>query len=174
MPQAKIFKQEFASAFGTDVLKRCWLDDPVAIARLARHALSHAGGRETDELRDYRPRHGFDIEGGELQVKATDTRQLFDHLKERAYVLVAKAVTIPSFQQARCCHAWGNKGNKPGTYPIRKRYDHYGRCPNRHARIVRRTDVLVAQGCRDARVLVPWPCRCSLDVGPGHPACEQV
>ncbi|HQU42613.1 MAG TPA: hypothetical protein PK867_07360 [Pirellulales bacterium] len=49
--------------------------------RLARHALLHAGGRVTDELLDYRPRYGFDIEGGELQVKATDTRQLFDQLK---------------------------------------------------------------------------------------------
>lgn len=98
MPQAKAFKRDFTSAFGSDLLKLCWLDHPVAIARLARHALSHAGGRITDELRDYRPPHGFDVEGGELQVKATDTRHLFDHLKDRAFALAEKAITMPSFQ----------------------------------------------------------------------------
>lgn len=69
-----------------------------AIARLARHALSHAGGRVTDELHKYRPHHGFDIEGGELQVKATDTRQIFDQLKHRAFALVEAAISLPKLQ----------------------------------------------------------------------------
>jgi hypothetical protein len=98
MPKGKIFKQEFTSAFGADLLKLCWLDHPVAIARLARHALSHAGGRVTDELHSYRPYHGFEIEGGELQVKATDTRQLFDQLKGRVSALAEKALMMPGFQ----------------------------------------------------------------------------
>ena len=98
MPQARAFKKEFESVFGVDLLKLCWLDHPVAIARLARHALSHAGGRLTQELRDYRPHHGLDIETGELQIKATDTRQLFDHLKDRVFALVEKAIPMPNFQ----------------------------------------------------------------------------
>lgn len=42
-------------------------------------------------------RKAFDVEGGELQIKVTDTRQLFDQLKQRAYALVEKAVTMASF-----------------------------------------------------------------------------
>lgn len=55
-------------------------------------------GPVTDDLRDCRPHHGFGTEGGELQVEATNTRQLFDQLKGRAFALVEKAITMPRFK----------------------------------------------------------------------------
>lgn len=96
-PRRRHYDWQFAR-LRDDLLKRCWLDGPVAIARRTRHALSHAGGRETEELKNYRPEHRFEILGGELQVKASDTRQLFDQLKGRVYALAEKAVTMRSFQ----------------------------------------------------------------------------
>ena len=82
--------------FGQQVAQDC-LDAPeVRAARLVRNALAHNGGKESDELR--KVQHGIRVEGGVLQIMAPDTRRLFDVLKERAYNLVEKALTLPNMR----------------------------------------------------------------------------
>lgn len=98
MQRGKEFSRDFRTAFGDALFQSCWADSPIAIARLARHALSHAGGRETEDLNLYRPRHEFEVRSDEIQVKATNTRSLFECLKDRSFTLVEKAASMPEFK----------------------------------------------------------------------------
>jgi hypothetical protein len=72
------------------------LDDPeIEIARLARNALTHDGGRISEKLRA-KP-HGITVEGDELQIMPHDTRRLFDLLKGRATEILETAASLPDF-----------------------------------------------------------------------------
>ena len=83
------------SAFGEEVTSHA-TDQVVNVARLARNAIVHAGGRLDDKLRGMQ--HGLVGEDGVLQIMAADTKRLFDELKERATKLTDKAITLPEIK----------------------------------------------------------------------------
>lgn len=79
--------------FGAKLAKDCLAASQVMTARLVRNTLAHNGGRETPQLQSLS--HELVVEGGVIQIMASDTRKLFELLKGRAYKLVRKAVTLP-------------------------------------------------------------------------------
>lgn len=89
------FKDDFEAAFGTSLLEQCWSDRDVNLARLARHAIVHAGGRETNELRSQK--HPFEVQGKEIQIFAPETTTLYGLLKERVILIANTAVAMPEF-----------------------------------------------------------------------------
>jgi hypothetical protein len=82
--------------FGPQIADDCLNSSDVKIARLVRNSLAHNGGKETDDLK--KVKHGILVEDDVFQIMAPDTRRLFYVLKERAYKLVEKAVTLPNMQ----------------------------------------------------------------------------
>lgn len=85
--------------FGPKIAHSCLGSPAVMAARLVRNALAHDGGRETESLKSLA--HGLTVEQGVLQIMASDTRELFDLLKMRAWKLVRQAVTLPGLQGPR-------------------------------------------------------------------------
>lgn len=92
------FNNQFAIAFGEPLKAKCWTDGRLNIARAARHALSHAGGRVTKELADLRPKHDFVVEDDRIQVTPEKTKELYGLLKDCVSALAEKAVTMPEFE----------------------------------------------------------------------------
>jgi hypothetical protein len=87
---------DVAKHFGKPLADYCLNTPEVNIARLVRNALAHNGGKETDQLKKLP--HGIQIEDGVLQIMAPDTKKLFDVLKERAYKLLEKGITLPGMK----------------------------------------------------------------------------
>jgi hypothetical protein len=85
-----------ANLFGQPIADMCLADPDVKAARLVRNALAHNGGKETTELRGVA--HGIQLENGELQIMAPDTRRLFDLLKVRVFKLAEKAINLPTIR----------------------------------------------------------------------------
>ncbi|NQU20477.1 MAG: hypothetical protein HQ567_04285 [Candidatus Nealsonbacteria bacterium] len=90
------FKQKFKSAFGDPAFQRCWGNSGIHVARLARHALSHAGGRKTDALS--RQSHNFRVEDGVIHVTPSDVKELYSTLKDAAFGLAEVAKHKPEFK----------------------------------------------------------------------------
>jgi hypothetical protein len=80
------------ATFGNDVITNCLEDQVVTVARLARNALAHNGGRMTEQLS--RIPHDLVVENDEIQILPLHTKQLFDDLKQRAFRLTETAVNI--------------------------------------------------------------------------------
>jgi hypothetical protein len=91
----KDFKERLAASFGDKLLATCWTSNALNVVRLARHSLSHAGGRLTDKLA--RQQHGFVVADGRIQVMPDNTKALFALLKDCVYLLAEQAVTMPEF-----------------------------------------------------------------------------
>ena len=89
------FNKYLTDSLGSALFQKCWTRQAIHIARLARHALSHAGGRVTDDLG--KQKHGFDVRDGRIQVTPTKTKELFAVLKDSVYALAEKATTMPEF-----------------------------------------------------------------------------
>jgi hypothetical protein len=83
------FSKDFADAFGVPLRDYCWSDQKVLAARFVRHALVHAGGRETKDVKGVK--HGIKVADGELQIMAPNTVALFCLLKDRALKLTEEA-----------------------------------------------------------------------------------
>lgn len=90
------FKGQLVASFGAPLRDKCWTSNKMNLARLARHALTHAGGRVTDDLAKHE--HGFVVSDGRIQVMPANTKDLFTLLKECAYAVAEKAVTMPEFE----------------------------------------------------------------------------
>ncbi len=95
-PQLSTLLKDCSRLFGKPIADVCLDDADVKAARLVRNALAHNGGKETNQLHGVV--HGIRIENGELQIMAPDTRRLFDMLKDRAYKLAEKAITLPAIR----------------------------------------------------------------------------
>jgi hypothetical protein len=80
------------AAFSNELIAYCLEDQVVTVARLARNALAHNGGRMTDQLR--RIPHDLVVENDEIQIMPLDTKNLFNQLKQRAFRLTEIAVGI--------------------------------------------------------------------------------
>jgi hypothetical protein len=96
LAQDKQFKKDFNESFTTALQQRCWSDQDVVIARLARHALVHNGGRMTPKLA--KQPYKFLVEEGELQIMPPDVVALYALLKVRAMALVEQAVEMPDLR----------------------------------------------------------------------------
>lgn len=68
------------------------VDEEVTTARLVRNTLAHNGGKITKKLRGRN--HGLYVENDIVQIRAHDTRRLFNILKDRALKLAEKAVEL--------------------------------------------------------------------------------
>ncbi|HEV3417280.1 MAG TPA: hypothetical protein VG056_10715 [Pirellulales bacterium] len=92
----KDFKKYLGDTFGNGLREKCWTSNEVNIARLARHALSHAGGRVTEQLE--KQKHGFLVRDGRIQITPEKTKALFSLLKDSVYALAERAVTMRRFR----------------------------------------------------------------------------
>lgn len=79
------FKIKFRSAFG-DLIEDAWLSPEINAFKLVRHALMHAGGRITPDLRFVRI--PVVVHDDALHIFPENTRHLYDTLKEPALRLM--------------------------------------------------------------------------------------
>ncbi|HEY3966238.1 MAG TPA: hypothetical protein VGM05_16885 [Planctomycetaceae bacterium] len=91
----KEFYDALRSKFGTDLFDVCWGHSEINIARLVRHALSHAGGQETDDLKKLN--HGFMLADGKIQIGPQHVHRMLRHLLAGVTALVAAAAVLPAF-----------------------------------------------------------------------------
>ncbi|HTU19459.1 MAG TPA: hypothetical protein VMG10_15470 [Gemmataceae bacterium] len=94
-PTDKDFKQALRSGFGKDISTPCWSHHEINNARLVRHALSHADGRETTDLK--RQRHGVKVLDGKLQIVPHDNHNLLRLLRTGVEALVDATAADPRF-----------------------------------------------------------------------------
>ncbi len=85
------FSKDFADSFGVSTRDFCWSDPKVIVARLVRHALVHNGGRVTIDLSAHNL--PIEVEDGELQIMAPDTKAVYDLLKVRALRLAEEVAS---------------------------------------------------------------------------------
>ena len=90
------FKDHLKNAYGKDLLKQCWTCDDINIARVARHALSHAGGRITDDVKNLKF-HPFKEMDGRINVTPFVTKGLLTVLKDATYALAERSLDKPEF-----------------------------------------------------------------------------
>jgi hypothetical protein len=89
------FKEALRTGFGKDISVPCWTHHEMNNAKLVRHALSHAGGRETADLK--KQKHGIKLLGGMLQIVPHDNHNLLRRLRAGVDALVAVASADPRF-----------------------------------------------------------------------------
>jgi hypothetical protein len=93
--QVKKFLADFKVAFGDVLAAECLEDPEIYIARLARHALVHNGGRLTEELQ--REPHTFLVVNDEIQINSEHTTSLYRKLASKVTRLAEFVVTVPEF-----------------------------------------------------------------------------
>jgi hypothetical protein len=93
--QDKPFLDALRTAFGSDLSVPCWTHHEIQIGREVRHSLSHAGGRETNDLK--KRKHGIKLMGGALQIVPDDNHRLLRRLRLGVDVIVAAAAVHPKF-----------------------------------------------------------------------------
>src|SRR5205809_4273827 len=76
----KPFNEALRSGLSKDISIPCWPHHEINIARLVRHALSHNGGRETEDLK--KQKHGIKLIGEELQVVPEDNHRMLRRLRK--------------------------------------------------------------------------------------------
>ena len=64
-------------------------------AKLVRHALSHANGRETQDLK--KQKHGIKILKGKLQIVPKDNHNLLRRLRTGIEAVIVVAAADPKF-----------------------------------------------------------------------------
>jgi hypothetical protein len=89
------FKDIFRRHFGEQLIQQCWFDQRIDIARVTRHALSHAGGRITPDL--LKLNTSFIVQDGLLQIWPNDNWNLVQLLHERVMRLLVKASNLSQF-----------------------------------------------------------------------------
>lgn len=91
---------ELAQEFGQEICQACWLDQRIQNARIVRHALAHAGGRVTDEVRTQANGHGIAIVDKQLHPMPKDTKALLNVLKPAALKLTRHLVAVKAAGKA--------------------------------------------------------------------------
>ena len=91
----KKFKEALRADFVNDISVPCWTHHDLNIAKLVRHALSHAGGWETADLK--KQKHGIKLLGGVLQIVPDDNHNQLRRLRAGVEAIVAVAVADPRF-----------------------------------------------------------------------------
>lgn len=91
----KKFREALRSGFGKDISSPCWSHHKINNARLVRHALSHADGRETADLK--KQRHGLKVLEGKLQIVPHDNHNLLRRLRGGVEAIIAAVAADPRF-----------------------------------------------------------------------------
>lgn len=92
----KDFKSALRTGFSCDVFDACWGNSERNTFGLVRHALSHADGRLTDDLK--KQAHGITVVENVLQIIPDDNHRLLRGLRAGVEALVAAAVSHPRFK----------------------------------------------------------------------------
>ena len=87
------FKDALRTGFCKDISTPCWSHHELNNARLVRHALSHADGRETADLK--KQKHGVKILDGKLQIVPHDNHKLLRRLRTAVEALVGVGAADP-------------------------------------------------------------------------------
>lgn len=90
------FKRKFCETFGEPAYQQCWESAAVNVARLTRHALSHAAGRPSERLLSQSP--DLCIEDGVIHILPIDIKELYATLKDAALALCAIAKNKPELR----------------------------------------------------------------------------
>jgi hypothetical protein len=91
----KDFFDKLRTAFAKDVSSPCWTHHEMNIGRLVRHALSHANGKVTADLK--KQNHSIQTVDGVLQIMPADNHKLLARLRAGVNALVACAKEDPRF-----------------------------------------------------------------------------
>jgi hypothetical protein len=91
----KEFNEALRTGLSQDISGPCWSHHEINIARLVRHALSHNGGRETDDLK--RLKHGIKLIGEELQIVPYDNHHMLRRLRTAVEELIRVTLVDPKF-----------------------------------------------------------------------------
>ena len=91
----KEFKEALRTGFSKDISIPCWTHNEMNVAKLVRHALSHANGRETADLK--KQKHGIRLEKDVLQIVPHDNHKLLKRLRCGVEAVVAVAATDLKF-----------------------------------------------------------------------------
>lgn len=92
---SKEFKQALRGSFANDLFANCWDATDLKRVRFVRHALTHTGGRETDDLKELG--HNIKLIDGVLQIMPDDNRALIKLLQDSVECLVDEASKLPQF-----------------------------------------------------------------------------
>src|SRR5262249_32508361 len=83
----KAFNEALRTGLGRDISGPCWSHHEINIARLVRHALSHNGGRETDDLK--KQKHGVKLISDALQIVPEDNHRMLRRLRKAVEEVIA-------------------------------------------------------------------------------------
>ena len=92
----KPFNEALRNSLFRDISAPCWSHHEINIARLVRHALSHNGGHETEDLK--KQRHGIKLIGEELQIVPDDNHRMLRRLRLAVEEVVAVTCNDPKFE----------------------------------------------------------------------------
>jgi len=79
---------------GKTIVEKCWKEKPIELPRLIRHAIAHNGRKVTSHLEKYRSE--ISLEADEVVIMAHHTTELYQLLKETAYLFTTKIVKLPA------------------------------------------------------------------------------
>lgn len=79
---------------GDELLKRCWEDEPIELARLIRHAIVHNGRKITKPLEKFREK--LLLEEDEIVIMAYQTTELYQFLKNRLTIFSNELIEVVS------------------------------------------------------------------------------
>jgi len=92
------FKNLFKHWFGDQLANDCWFTNQRIIeAKTVRNALAHAGGNETSDLKELRPKHRIFVIEERLQILPVDVVELYELVKPKITSLVQRAATLSPF-----------------------------------------------------------------------------
>jgi hypothetical protein len=74
------FKKGLRTGFAKNIADSSWFHAEINVARLVRHALSHNGGRRTEDLK--KQKHGIKLIGEELQIVPEDNHRMLRRLQK--------------------------------------------------------------------------------------------
>jgi hypothetical protein len=94
----KVFNEVLRTGLSTDISGPCWHQHEINIARLVRHALSHNGGRETEDLKKHK--HGVMVIGEQLQILPEDNHRMLRRLRSAVEEVIAVTASDSKFQAA--------------------------------------------------------------------------
>jgi hypothetical protein len=91
----------FKDKFGIELYDHCFNDHAIQVGRAVRNALSHAFGAETNDFKNLNEsdRADFVVIDGKIQIWPTNTRSLFNALKERVLALSMRSAPMECFRQ---------------------------------------------------------------------------
>jgi len=89
------FNDALRTALSKDITVPCWSHHEINIPRLVRHALSHNGGRVTEDLN--KQKHGIELVGDVLQIMPQDIHRMLRRLRKAVEDVIAVTKDAPKF-----------------------------------------------------------------------------